>query len=141
MLPVECVVRGYLVGSGWKDYRRTGTVCGHQLPAGPRARPTELPEPLFTPSTKAELGAHDENITADAGHRARRRRALAGRSSAPRSRSTGSPPTHAPARGIILADTKFEFGLDADGALVLADEVLTPDSSRFWPADSYRTGS
>jgi phosphoribosylaminoimidazole-succinocarboxamide synthase len=138
MLPVECVVRGYLVGSGWKDYRRSGTVCGHQLPEG-LAEAQKLPEPLFTPSTKAELGAHDENITAEEGIALvgeERFRALEQASIALYSFAAD----HAAARGIILADTKFEFGLDADGTLVLADEVLTPDSSRFWPADSYRTG-
>jgi len=138
MLPVECVVRGYLVGSGWKDYTRTGTVCGHQLPEGLQEA-QKLPEPLFTPSTKAELGAHDENITAEQGIALvgeERFRALEQASIALYSFAAD----HAAARGIILADTKFEFGIDADGTLVLADEVLTPDSSRFWPADSYRTG-
>ena len=139
MLPVECVVRGYLVGSGWKDYRRSGTVCGHQLPEG-LEEAQKLPEPLFTPSTKAELGAHDENITAEQGIALvgeERFRALEQASIALYSFAAD----HAAARGIILADTKFEFGLDGDGTLVLADEVLTPDSSRFWPADSYRTGT
>jgi phosphoribosylaminoimidazole-succinocarboxamide synthase len=138
MLPVECVVRGYLVGSGWKDYQRTGAVCGHQLPEG-LEEAQKLPEPLFTPSTKAELGAHDENITAEQGIALvgeERFRALE-RASIELYRFAAD---HAAARGIILADTKFEFGLDQSGTLVLADEVLTPDSSRFWPADSYRTG-
>jgi phosphoribosylaminoimidazole-succinocarboxamide synthase len=138
MLPVECVVRGYLVGSGWKDYQRTGTVCGHRLPAG-LEQAERLPHPLFTPSTKAALGEHDENITATQGI------ALVG---GPRYRELERASIalyevaakHAAARGIILADTKFEFGVDASGTLVLADEVLTPDSSRYWPADSYHTG-
>jgi phosphoribosylaminoimidazole-succinocarboxamide synthase len=138
MLPVECVVRGYLVGSGWKDYQRSGTVCGHQLPKG-LEQAERLPQPLFTPSTKAELGEHDENITATQGI------ALVG---GPRFRELERvsialyevAAKHAAARGIILADTKFEFGVDSTGTLVLADEVLTPDSSRYWPADSYHTG-
>jgi len=139
MLPVECVVRGYLVGSGWKDYRATGAVCGHPLPAGlPEA--AELPEPLFTPSTKAQLGAHDENISFEqaADLVGRERADELARVSIELYRFAAA---HARARGIILADTKFEFGLDGDGRLVLADEVLTPDSSRFWPADDYRTGT
>jgi phosphoribosylaminoimidazole-succinocarboxamide synthase len=139
MLPVECVVRGYLVGSGWKDYQRTGTVCGHTLPKG-LEQAERLPQPLFTPSTKAELGEHDENITATQGI------ALVG---GPRFRELerasialyGVAAKHAATRGIILADTKFEFGVDAAGTLTLADEVLTPDSSRYWPADSYHTGT
>ena len=138
MLPVECVVRGYLVGSGWKDYQRTGTVCGHTLPKG-LEQAERLPQPLFTPSTKAELGEHDENITATQGI------ALVG---GPRFRELERASIalyevaakHAATRGIILADTKFEFGVDSAGTLVLADEVLTPDSSRYWPADSYHTG-
>ena len=139
MLPVECVVRGYLVGSGWKDYQRTGTVCGHTLPKG-LEQAERLPQPLFTPSTKAELGEHDENITATQGI------ALVG---GPRFRELERASIalyevaakHAATRGIILADTKFEFGVDAAGTLTLADEVLTPDSSRYWPADSYHTGT
>jgi phosphoribosylaminoimidazole-succinocarboxamide synthase len=139
MLPIECVVRGYLSGSGWKDYRATGTVCGHPLPAG-LAEAAQLPEPLFTPSTKAELGAHDENISIE------QAAALVGRERASELARVSIAlyrfaAEHARERGIILADTKFEFGLDADGRLVLADEVLTPDSSRFWPADEYRTGT
>jgi phosphoribosylaminoimidazole-succinocarboxamide synthase len=139
MLPVECVVRGYLVGSGWKDYRATGTVCGHPLPAG-LAEAAQLPEPLFTPSTKAELGAHDENISVEqaADLVGSERASELQRVSIALYRFAAE---HARERGIILADTKFEFGLDADGRLVLADEVLTPDSSRFWPADEYRTGT
>jgi phosphoribosylaminoimidazole-succinocarboxamide synthase len=138
MLPLECVVRGYLAGSGWKDYGRTGAVCGIALPAGLREA-DRLPRTLFTPSTKATSG-HDENITAEDGialvgearyHEVERASiALYERAAAA-----------ALERGIILADTKFEFGIDGDGALVVADEVLTPDSSRFWPADSYAPGS
>jgi phosphoribosylaminoimidazole-succinocarboxamide synthase len=138
MMPIECVVRGYLVGSGWKDYQRTGTVCGHSLPAG-LEQAARLPRTLFTPSTKAELGDHDENITETQGI------ALVG---GPRYRELERASIalyevaakHAATRGIILADTKFEFGVDSTGTLHLADEVLTPDSSRYWPADSYHTG-
>jgi phosphoribosylaminoimidazole-succinocarboxamide synthase len=139
MLPVECVVRGYLSGSGWNDYRATGAVCGIELPAGLRES-EQLPEPIFTPATKAELGDHDENIDFEAAVRAVGDRALAERlrdlSLAVYERAAA----HARERGIILADTKFEFGLDASGVLTLGDEVLTPDSSRFWPADGYEPG-
>jgi phosphoribosylaminoimidazole-succinocarboxamide synthase len=138
MLPIECVVRGYLSGSGWKDYRATGAVCGHSLPAG-LEESAKLPEPIFTPATKATTG-HDENID--------RTRALelmdaerfdeAERLSIELYRFASD---YARERGIIIADTKFEFGVDAHGTLVLADEALTPDSSRFWPADDYRAGS
>jgi phosphoribosylaminoimidazole-succinocarboxamide synthase len=138
MLPIECVVRGYLAGSGWKDYRATGAVCGHRLPTG-LDESEQLPEPIFTPATKATTG-HDENID--------RERALelmdadrfdeAERLSIELYRFAAE---HARARGIIIADTKFEFGVDAHGRLVLADEALTPDSSRFWPADKYRPGA
>ncbi|MGZ4352735.1 MAG: phosphoribosylaminoimidazolesuccinocarboxamide synthase [Gaiellaceae bacterium] len=137
MLPLECVVRGYLSGSGWKDYRATGSVCGHALPAG-LVESAKLPEPLFTPSTKAQEG-HDENID--------RARAveLVGeerfdeveRVSVELYRFVSE---YAAERGIILADTKLEFGLDEQGRLVLADEAFTPDSSRFWPADEYAPG-
>ena len=136
-LPVEAVVRGYLAGSGWKDYRDAGAICGVRLPAGLR-NAERLREPIFTPATKAELGEHDENIGFDAmaqsigGDLAERVRAVSldlyRRASA-----------HAATRGILIADTKFEFGLDRDGTLVLMDEVLTADSSRFWPADAYPT--
>ncbi len=138
MLPVECVVRGYLVGSGWKDYRTTGAVSGHALPAG-LEEACELPEPLFTPSTKAAVGLHDENITGAqaASLVGSERFAELERVSIALYRFAAK---HARARGIILADTKFELGIDEDGALVLADEVLTPDSSRYWPLDGYRTG-
>jgi phosphoribosylaminoimidazole-succinocarboxamide synthase len=138
MLPLECVVRGYLAGSGWKDYGRTGAVCGIALPAGLREA-DRLPRTLFTPSTKATSG-HDENITAEQGIALvgeARYREVEHASIALYERAA----TAALARGIILADTKFEFGIDADGSLVVADEVLTPDSSRFWPADSYAPGS
>jgi phosphoribosylaminoimidazole-succinocarboxamide synthase len=136
MLPVECIVRGYLSGSGWSDYQRTGSVCGIPLPAGLRES-DRLPEPLFTPSTKAESG-HDENISfAQA-------TALMGESLAHRVRETSLAlyqfaADYARQRGIIIADTKFEFGLH-EGDLILCDEVLTPDSSRFWPLDLYEPG-
>ena len=138
-LPIEAVVRGYLIGSGWKDYRQTGAVCGIALPAGLR-QADRLPEPIFTPATKAELGAHDENIPYD------RVVALIGRGLAEQVRATALAlyafaVEHALARGIIIADTKFEFGVDEAGRLTLIDEALTPDSSRFWPADTYRPGS
>ena len=136
MLPIECVVRGYLAGSGWKDYRATGEVCGHRLPAG-LTESAELPQPLFTPATKATSG-HDENIDRAAAV------ALVGESVFDEVERTSIElyrfaADHARARGIVIADTKFEFGL-ADGELVLADEALTPDSSRFWPADEYDPG-
>jgi len=137
MLPIECVVRGYLSGSGWKDYRATGEVSGHRLPQGLKES-DPLPEPIFTPATKAQTG-HDENITraqaADLVGAARF--AEAERLSLALYRFAAD---HARARGIIIADTKFEFGVDAGGRLLLADEALTPDSSRFWPADQYAPG-
>jgi len=138
-LPVEAIVRGYLVGSGWKDYQRTQAVCGIPLPAGLREA-EKLPEPLFTPSTKAELGAHDENISFEETIE------LVGRETAERLRDVSiaiyvRARDYAETRGIIVADTKFEFGLGADGELVLIDEAVTPDSSRFWPIDSYAPGS
>jgi phosphoribosylaminoimidazole-succinocarboxamide synthase len=137
MLPIECVVRGYLAGSGWKDYQRTGQTSGRVLPADLRES-DRLPEPIFTPSTKA-LEGHDENIDAQAAA------ALVGeerfreveRASIELYRFAAD---YAAERGILIADTKFEFGVDADGTLMLADEALTPDSSRFWPADDYRPG-
>jgi phosphoribosylaminoimidazole-succinocarboxamide synthase len=137
VFPVECVVRGYLVGSGWKDYRRTGEVCGHRLPEN-LLESAELPEPLFTPSTKAEQG-HDENISEA------QVRDLIGAEHTARLRDTSlqlysRARDYARQKGIIIADTKFEFGLDKNGELTLVDEVLTPDSSRFWPADSYKPG-
>jgi phosphoribosylaminoimidazole-succinocarboxamide synthase len=138
MLPLECVVRGYLAGSGWKDYRHTGAVCGIPLPEGLQEA-DRLPRTLFTPSTKATEG-HDENITVEQGMALvgeGRYREVEAASIALYERAAAA----ALERGIILADTKFEFGIDGDGSLVVADEVLTPDSSRFWPADSYAPGS
>ena len=139
MLPVECVVRGYLSGSGWKDYQATGAVCGIGLPDGLRES-DRLPEPIFTPATKAELGDHDENIDFEAAVAAVGDRELAERLRDVSIALYRRAADHARERGIILADTKFEFGLDEAGALVLGDEVLTPDSSRFWPADNYQPG-
>lgn len=138
-LPIEAIVRGYLIGSGWKDYRHTGAVCGIELPAGLR-QADKLPKPIFTPSTKAAVGAHDENISFD------RAAELVGQTLAERVRDVSlqlyhEAATHAASRGIIVADTKFEFGLDERGTLTLIDELFTPDSSRFWPADSYRPGT
>ena len=137
MLPIECVVRGYITGSGWKDYRATGEVCGHALPEG-LVESQQLPQPIFTPATKAQTG-HDENID---------RETAAGLVGAERFAEVerialelyGWVSDHARARGIILADTKLEFGVDPQGRLVLGDEAFTPDSSRFWPADSYAPG-
>ncbi|MDR2451421.1 MAG: phosphoribosylaminoimidazolesuccinocarboxamide synthase [Candidatus Accumulibacter sp.] len=152
-LPIEAVVRGYLIGSGWKDYLRTGAVCGIELPAGLRMA-DRLPEPIFTPATKAAQGEHDENVSFEQAQ-AHCRAALA-----VTLRETGkdggelvfeardaaialysAAADYAARRGILIADTKFEFGVDAAGTLHLIDEALTPDSSRFWPADSYRPGS
>src|SRR5579862_7168579 len=139
MLPVECVVRGYLSGSGWNDYKRSGAVCGIALPAGLRES-EQLPEPLFTPATKAELGEHDENIDFEGAVRAIGDRALAERVRDASIAVYLRAAEHARDHGIIVADTKFEFGLADDGALVLGDEVLTPDSSRFWDAADYEPG-
>jgi phosphoribosylaminoimidazole-succinocarboxamide synthase len=138
MLPVECIVRGYITGSGWKDYQATGRVSGVELPAGLRES-ERLPEPIFTPSTKAEEG-HDEAIDLD-----RAGELVGSRELAERLRDVSIAvyqrvSDHARERGVILADTKFEFGFDADGQLTLGDEVCTPDSSRFWPADGYEPG-
>ena len=137
-LPVEAIVRGYIIGSGWKDYQANGSICGIELPPGlPQA--AELPEPIFTPSTKAEVGDHDINVSfesvtdrigADIAQQVRDTSLRLYRLAADYARE----------RGIIMADTKFEFGLDAAGKLFLIDEILTPDSSRYWPADEYRTG-
>jgi len=137
-LPVEAVVRGYLIGSGWKDYQRTGAVCGNALPVGLR-QAERLPRPIFTPATKAPSGEHDENI--DFAQAA----VVLGGPLAEQVRDVSlriyeEAAAYAAQRGIIIADTKFEFGTDAAGSLVLIDEVLTPDSSRFWPADSYAAG-
>jgi phosphoribosylaminoimidazole-succinocarboxamide synthase len=138
MLPVECVVRGYITGSGWKDYQATGAVSGIALPAGLQES-QQLPEPIFTPSTKAEEG-HDEAIDLEGAVAAVGDRGLV---EAARDASLAlyrAAADHARSRGVILADTKFEFGVDDAGTLVLADEVLTPDSSRYWPADTYAPG-
>jgi phosphoribosylaminoimidazole-succinocarboxamide synthase len=137
MVPIECVVRGYLSGSGWKDYRQTGATSGHVLPEGLRES-EKLPEPIFTPATKAQEG-HDENIDATQAAElvGSERFAEVERVSLALYRFAAE---YAAARGIIIADTKFEFGLDEDGRLVLGDEALTPDSSRFWPADEYAAG-
>jgi len=139
MLPIECVVRGYITGSGWKDYQQSGAVCGIALPAGLRES-EQLPQPLFTPATKAEVGDHDENIDFEGAVTALGDRALAERVRDASIAVYQRAAEHALERGIILADTKFEFGLAPDGTLVLGDEVLTPDSSRFWPADGYEPG-
>ena len=137
MLPLECVVRGYLAGSGWKDYKATGAVCGHALPPG-LGESARLPEPIFTPATKA-LEGHDENITRDQAAElvGKERLAEVERVALELYRYAAG---YAAAHGIILADTKFELGLDDSGRLVLADEIFTPDSSRFWPADGYAPG-
>lgn len=137
-LPIEAIVRGYLIGSGWKEYQRSGTVCDIALPAGLQMA-DQLPEPIFTPSTKADVGAHDENINFE------RMCGIVGEDLATAMRDLSlrlyrEAAAYALERGIIIADTKFEFGLDADGTLTLIDEVLTPDSSRFWPVDHYRPG-
>jgi len=138
-LPIEAIVRGYLAGSGWKDYQKTGTVCGIRLPAGLQEA-QQLPQPLFTPSTKAAIGEHDENISFE------QTRQLLGEARANEVRDATlalytQAAKYAATKGIIIADTKFEFGVDAAGKLYLIDEALTPDSSRFWPADVYRVGS
>jgi len=136
-LPIEAVVRGYLIGSGWKDYRASGAICGIALPPGLQ-QAQQLPAPIFTPATKAPRGEHDENISFAVTEQ------LIGAPLAAAVRALalyGFAAAHARARGIIIADTKFEFGIDAQGRLTLIDEVLTPDSSRFWPAESWRVGS
>lgn len=138
-LPVEAIVRGYIIGSGWKDYQKTGAICGIELPAGLRLA-DKLPEAIFTPSTKADIGGHDENIDYD------RAADLLGADLAAQVRDASlriytECAAYARERGIIIADTKFEFGLDDEGKLHLIDEVLTPDSSRFWPADQYQPGN
>jgi phosphoribosylaminoimidazole-succinocarboxamide synthase len=137
VFPIECVVRGYITGSGWKDYLRTGEVCGHRLPAG-LSESEQLPEPIFTPSTKAEKG-HDENISEA------RMSEILGEEVTKILREISlrvyqEASEYARSRGIIIADTKFEFGRDKEGRIILIDEVLTPDSSRFWPADKYEQG-
>jgi phosphoribosylaminoimidazole-succinocarboxamide synthase len=137
-LPIEAVVRGYLAGSGWKEYQESQSVCGVALPPGLR-NASKLPKPIFTPATKAEAGAHDENISFE------QAAALIGSDLAARVRDIAirlysEAAAYALTKGIVIADTKFEFGLDADGTLTLMDEVLTPDSSRYWPVESYREG-
>jgi phosphoribosylaminoimidazole-succinocarboxamide synthase len=139
MFPVECVVRGYITGSGWKDYLKTGAVCGIELPSG-LEESDRLPEPIFTPATKAEIGDHDENVDFD-----RAAEILGDREALEELRRLSIElysfaADHARERGIILADTKFEFGRDRQGRIVVGDEVLTPDSSRFWPASGYQPG-
>ena len=138
-VPVECIARGYIIGSGWKDYQRTGEVSGIRLPAGLQ-QAQQLPAPIFTPSTKAAVGDHDENIDFTTAVN------LVGRERAEQVRDAtlalyAFARDYAAQRGILLADTKFEFGTDADGKLYVMDEVLTPDSSRYWPADQYQVGS
>jgi len=138
-LPVEAIVRGYLVGSGWKEYQKSGTVCGIKLPAGLKEA-DKLPEPIFTPSTKAAVGHHDENISLE------KAAEILGKDIAEKVKNATLAiykdcAQYALTRGIIIADTKVEFGLDENGTLTLIDEVLTPDSSRFWPADSYKPGA
>ena len=138
-LPIEAIVRGYLVGSGWKEYQRDGSVCGIALPAGLREA-DKLPQPLFTPSTKADIGQHDENISFE------RTVELIGQALAEQVRDAAialyqTAADYALTKGIIIADTKFEFGQDEAGKLYLIDEALTPDSSRFWPADQYQAGT
>lgn len=138
-LPIEVIVRGYIIGSGWSDYKRTGSVCGIALPEGLQ-QAQQLPEPIFTPSTKAEIGDHDENISFEQAVE------LVGEEIAAQVRDVAieiykQAAAYALEKGIIIADTKMEFGLDDNGALVLIDEVLTPDSSRFWPLDSYKVGT
>jgi phosphoribosylaminoimidazole-succinocarboxamide synthase len=138
-LPIEAVVRGYLIGSGWKDYQQTGTICEIALPTGLRLA-DRLPEPIFTPTTKAPMGTHDENISFDGVV------GLLGRGMAEQVRAAAltlfsHAAQYALTRGIIIADTKFEFGVDAAGHLTLIDEALTPDSSRFWPVDTWQPGT
>jgi len=138
-LPVEAVVRGYLAGSGWKEYQESGSVCGVKLPQGLK-NASKLPEPIFTPATKAEMGSHDENISFE------RMEEIVGKELAAQVREVSirlykEAAEYALRRGIIIADTKFEFGLDAQGRLTLMDEVLTPDSSRFWPVEGYAEGA
>lgn len=138
MLPVECIVRGYITGSGWKSYKENGTVCGITLPEGLQES-EKLPEPIFTPSTKAEIGEHDENISFE------KVVEMLGLELATKLRDKtievySKCAEYAARKGVIIADTKFEFGLDENGEIVLADEVLTPDSSRFWPASDYEVG-
>ncbi len=145
MLPIECIVRGYITGSGWASYQKNGTVCGITLPEGLKES-DKLPEPIYTPSTKAEIGDHDENISYEQSI-THLEKAFPGKGEEYASKLRDYTialykkcADYAAGRGIIIADTKFEFGLDEDGNIVLGDEMLTPDSSRFWPADSYEPG-
>lgn len=145
MLPVECIVRGYITGSGWESYKENGTVCGIRLPEGLKES-DKLPEPIFTPSTKAEIGDHDENISYEQcvehleKHFPGRGKELAEKLRDNTIKLYKTCADYAAEHGIIIADTKFEFGLDEDGNMLIADEMLTPDSSRFWPADEYEPG-
>lgn len=139
MYPVECIVRGYLTGSGWKEYKEAGAVCGIELPAG-LVESDKLPEPIFTPSTKAEIGDHDENVSFDRAAEIIGDRALLEELSRVSIEVYKRGAEQAAEHGILLADTKFEFGRDAGAEVVLGDEVLTPDSSRFWPADAWEPG-
>ena len=145
MLPIECIVRGYITGSGWDSYQKTGLVCGIRLPGGLKES-EKLPEPIYTPSTKAEIGEHDENISYEKSIEVLERDFPGhGKDYAAKLRDYTIAiykkcADYAASKGIIIADTKFEFGLDDDGSIVLADEVLTPDSSRFWPASEYMVG-
>ncbi len=145
MLPVECIVRGYITGSGWKSYQQTGEVCGIKLPEGLKES-QKLPEPIYTPSTKAEIGDHDENISYEQSiEHLEKHFPGRGEEYAEKLRDTTIAlykkcADYAASRGIIIADTKFEFGIDDEGRFVLGDEMLTPDSSRFWPADEYEVG-
>ncbi len=137
-LPIEAIVRGYIIGTGWKDYQKTGAVCGIKLPEGLKEA-QKLPEVIFTPSTKAEIGDHDENNSFE------RMKEIVGAETAEKNRNMAITPykaaaEYAASKGIIIADTKFEFGQDDDGKIYLIDEILTPDSSRFWPASSYQVG-
>ncbi|TYZ23013.1 phosphoribosylaminoimidazolesuccinocarboxamide synthase [Selenomonas ruminis] len=145
MIPMECIVRGYITGSGWESYKENGTVCGIKLPEG-LVESQKLPEPIFTPSTKAELGDHDENVSLEKGAEVLEKAFPGhGREYVEKVRDYTIAiykkcAEYALSRGIIIADTKFEFGLDEEGNIVLGDEVLTPDSSRFWPLDGYKEG-
>ena len=145
MLPVECIVRGYITGSGWASYQKTGAICGITLPEGLKES-QQLPEPIYTPSTKAEIGDHDENISFEQSVRYLEK-AFPGKGQEYAEKLRNSTialykkcAEHARSRGIIIADTKFEFGLDEDGNVILGDEMLTPDSSRFWPLEGYEPG-
>ena len=145
MIPMECIVRGYITGSGWESYKENGTICGIELPAGLQES-EKLPEPIFTPSTKAELGDHDENVSLEQGAKVLEKEFPGhGQEYAEKIRDYTIAiykkcAEYALTKGIIIADTKFEFGVDEDGNIVLGDEVLTPDSSRFWPLASYEKG-